>query len=160
MKLHLDDLEKISNNPDEPSFSNTIEIFDRSGYHFTRVNDLFINLCASNCIPELQSIELALSGVLASHDNKIFTYPGKISAYIKLGMNFMILGLFKRIESVYSTRNTENLNSEQLRLVERFYIDFVRAGAKFDTSTQERYAEITKELAELSTRFTQVINYY
>jgi len=67
--------------------------------------------------------------------------------------------LFNRIDTVYSSRCTSSLTSEQLRLVERIHLDFVRAGAKFDSDAQAKYAKLTEELAELTTKFMQVRTY-
>ena len=64
--------------------------------------------------------------------------------------------LFNRIKQVYEDRAQAQLTSEQLRLVERIHLDFVRAGAKFDSDAQAKYAKITEELAELTTKFMQV----
>lgn len=64
--------------------------------------------------------------------------------------------LFSRINQVYEVRAQAQLTSEQLRLVERIHLDFVRAGAKFDSDAQAKYAKITEELAELTTKFMQV----
>jgi len=64
--------------------------------------------------------------------------------------------LFNRIKQVYEERAQAQLTSEQLRLVERIHLDFVRAGAKFDSDSQAKYAKITEELAELTTKFMQV----
>ncbi len=64
--------------------------------------------------------------------------------------------LFNRIKQVYEERAQAQLTSEQLRFVERIHLDFVRAGAKFDSDAQAKYAKITEELAELTTKFMQV----
>ena len=61
---------------------------------------------------------------------------------------------------MYEVRAQAQLTSEQLRLVERIHLDFVRAGAKFDSGAQAKYAKITEELAELTTKFMQVILSY
>lgn len=84
-------------------------------------------------------MQLELSAPLAEIDTKITNYPG----------------LFQRIAHVYNDRENLNLNSEQIRLVERIHLDFVRAGAQFDEATQARYTEIVMELAVLQTQFSQ-----
>lgn len=140
MKTHLDELKNIVNNIEPANFENTVAAFDRSGELFGRITSMFDNLCSSNGVPELQEVELKMAGPLATHHNQVSTFPG----------------LFQRIDSVYQCRTTSNLNAEQIRLVERIHLDFVRNGAKFSIHDQEEYAKITEEMAELCTKFTQV----
>ena len=142
MKEHLAELNSIATNPDDPTFDNTIAALDRSGQLFFRVYDMFENLCSSNGVQELQAVELKMAAPLASHFNQMFTFPG----------------MFQRIDQIHSVRTDDQLglNSEQVRLVERFHLDFVRQGAKFSEADQRRYAQIVEQLAELCTKFTQV----
>ncbi|GAX80240.1 hypothetical protein CEUSTIGMA_g7678.t1 [Chlamydomonas eustigma] len=136
---NLEEIKGIAECSDPPSFSNTAQALDRSGELCTRVGNLFSNLCSSHTSPELQAVELEMAPILAAHSNKIYTYPG----------------LFPRLEAVYNSRAHSDLNPEQVRLVERLHLDFVRAGAKFDAAAQCRYSEIMEKLAELETVFTQ-----
>lgn len=112
MGMHVDQVRDIASNTEEPSFENTIAAFDRAGGVFNQVMNLFDNLCSSNGVPELQAVELKMAGPLAAHHNQISTFPG----------------LFDRINAVYEKRLSSGLNPEQIRLVERFHLDFVRAG--------------------------------
>lgn len=64
-------------------------------------------------------------------------------------------GLFQRVETVYESRHEYSLGDEDIRLIERVYLDFVRAGAKLDEKAQTRYKEISTELAVLTTQFAQ-----
>lgn len=144
MHRHLDEVRAIAANPEPATFANTVAAFDRAGALLSRVCETFENLCSSHGVPELQAVELKMAAPLAAHHNAVMTTPG----------------LFQRIEAVHSARESESeaerLTLEQRRLVERFHLDFVRAGAKFSLEMQERYGKITEELAELSTKFTQV----
>lgn len=112
MKLQIDELTAIVNNTEPASFENTIAAFDRSGSVFQQVTNMFDNLCSSNGVPELQAVELKMAAPLAAHQNHISSMPG----------------LFDRINKVYESRLDSGLNAEQIRLVERFHLDFVRAG--------------------------------
>lgn len=136
---HKNEIKAIASQSDEPDFKNTIESFDRSGKLLDKVACVFDNLCSSDCPPELQKVQLQMAGPLASHSSSIYMYPG----------------LFDRVDQVYQNRNSQNLNSEQIRLVERFHLDFVRAGAKFDEDAKVKYASIVEKLAELTTKFVQ-----
>jgi peptidyl-dipeptidase Dcp len=139
MEKHLQEVQGIVSNSEAPTFENSISILDRAGALFTKVSETFDNLCSSLGTPDFQEVELKMAGPLASHYNKIATLPG----------------LFPRIDAVHAHRHNLSLNPEQIRLVERFHLDFVRAGAKFSPEMQERYSKIVEELAELSTKFSQ-----
>lgn len=127
------------NSNELPSFENTIVAFDRAGSLLNRIYLTYSNQCSSLCPPDLQAVQLELSGPLAELDTKVKTYPG----------------LFQRIVTVYNERHNLNLNLEQIRLVERIHLDFIRAGAHFDEVSQARYTEIVMELAVLETQFSQ-----
>lgn len=137
---HFDELRAIVSNDSPATFENTIVAFDKSGDAMDKISGVFHNLCSSNGIPELQVVEKKLAGPYAAYRLKIYAYPG----------------LFSRIDAVYASRHSLNLSREDIRLVERFHLDFVRAGARFDTEKQAKYSEIVKELANLSTTFNQV----
>jgi peptidyl-dipeptidase Dcp len=113
--------------------------FDRAGALHRKIYCCFSNLCSSNGIPELQAVETKMAGPLAAHENKVYTLPG----------------LFSKIDTVHQARHTLALSREQLRLVERVHLDFVRSGARFGPADQARYAAITEEMAQLETQFTQ-----
>ena len=114
MHQQILELQVIASNQQPADFDNTIAAFDRSGSVFQQVMNMFDNLCSSNGVPELQAVELKMAGPLAAHQNKISSLPG----------------LFERINTVYEARNQSNLSAEQVRLVERFHLDFVRAGTR------------------------------
>eukprot|EP01034_Spumella_vulgaris_P021931 gene21931-28011_t len=141
MKQNIKELQDIANNVEPATFDNTIAAFDRSGSLHTKIYNCFDNLCGSNGVPELQEVELKMAGPLAAHNSQVYTLPG----------------LFAKIDAVHENRKSLGLTSEQVRLVERFHLDFVRAGAKFDSAAQKRYAAITEEQANLETKFTQNI---
>src|SRR5690606_32601168 len=63
--------------------------------------------------------------------------------------------LFARIETLHETRESLGLDAEAVRLIERYYIDFVRAGAQLSEDDKARLREINTELASLRTQFTQ-----
>jgi hypothetical protein len=115
MKMHIDEVSGIAQNSEEPTFENTIAAYDRSGAVYTQVSNMFDNLCSSNGVPELQAVELKMAGPVAAHYNQLSTMPG----------------LFERIAKVHAKRHDLDLNPEQVRLVERFHLDFVRAGTVY-----------------------------
>jgi peptidyl-dipeptidase Dcp len=139
LKQHLADIEAIAGNPEPPTFENTVAAFDRCGRLFVRLEALFYNLTSSETSPQLQAAERELAAPLAAHSNAIFMHAG----------------LFRRIDALQAQRDSLPLAAEQRRLLERFHLDFVRAGAKLAPQAQARYAQVTERLAELTTRFAQ-----
>lgn len=141
MSSMLHELKEIAENPESPTFENTIAAFDRAGGILDRTGKVFSNLCSSNCPAALQAVQLLLAPILAAHESKVFTFPG----------------LFPKISTVHDACLTPEspLNPEQKRLVQRVYLDFVRAGAKFDAEAQKKYADIMERLSTLTTQFQQ-----
>lgn len=142
---NIKDVQRIVENPEAPTFENTIVAYDRCGGQLERVLNVFHNLTSSNSPPELQKIEMELSAPLAEHANAITTYPG----------------LFDRIDAVYRSvridKSAAALSPEQLRLLDRVHLDFVRGGAKFNGDAKARYKEIMMRLSVLETQFAQNI---
>ena len=139
LKQHLHELDAIATHPSEPSFDNTLVAFDASGRLFHRVSLVFHNLTASETSPALQAVQLEMAPLLAAHDNAIY----------------MNARLFGRINLLHSTRASLSLDSDQLRLLERVHLDFVRAGALLQDAQRARYAEVMQALAGLCTQFSQ-----
>jgi peptidyl-dipeptidase Dcp len=139
LKAHRDELDGIADNPEPPTFANTLLAFDRCGRQYVRIESLFYNLTASETSPRLQAVERDMAAPLAAHGNAIYMHAG----------------LFKRIDALYPRRSELNLTPEQTRLLERVHLDFVRAGAKLGPQEQKRYAAIMERLAELTTSFSQ-----
>ncbi len=136
---HLADIDAIAASPQAPSFDNTVAAFDRSGRLLARIEALFYNLTASETSPELQAVEREMAAPLAAHSSVVY----------------MNARLFQRMDALHAQRHTLGLTPEQTRLLERFHLDFVRAGAKLGEAAQKRYAQVMQGLAELTTRFSQ-----
>ena len=136
---HLVELDAIALSASAPTFENTLGAFDTSGRLFNRISLLFQNLTSSETSPELQAVQLEMAPRLAAHDNAIY-------------MNGT---LFSRIESLYENRAQLELAPEELRLLERIHLDFVRAGARLKDQQRQRYGEVMTALARLCTQFSQ-----
>ena len=139
LKMHRDELDAIATNAAEPTFENTLAAFDKSGRLLTRIEQMFYNLTASETSPALQAVERDMAAPMAAHTNAIYMHAG----------------LFKRVDALYNQRASLGLTTEQIRLLERVHLDFVRAGARLDADAQARYGKITEKLAELTTQFAQ-----
>jgi len=139
MAEHREEVRAIASNPDKPTFENTVVAFDRAGEIKDKVSALFSNLCSSLNTDDMQVVQRAMSGPLSMHTSKIYTEPG----------------LFDRIDAVYKSRHDLGLLPEQVRLVERFHLDFVRAGSTFNQEAKDKYAALQQRHAQLTTDFTQ-----
>lgn len=139
MAESLAEIEKIANNSAAPNFENTIAEMERSGKTLSRVSTIFY-IWASN----MNSPEFAI--VLREMSPKLAAFYDKINQNEKL---------FKRIETVYENRDKSKLNAEQKRLVEKYYRDFVRSGAKLGADQKKRLSEINQKLAGLFNQFSQ-----
>jgi peptidyl-dipeptidase Dcp len=139
MQAHWAELRAISNRPQAPSFDNTVAAFDRAGSLLSRVSAVFYNLTASATSAELQAVQRDLAGPMAAHHSAVH----------------MDAGLFARFDALHEQRRALPLSAEQLRLLERVHLDFVRAGARLAPAQQQRYAQVMQSLAQLTTRFAQ-----
>src|SRR5262244_3004674 len=114
MKDQLAEIEKIANNPDTPTFANTLEAMERSGALLTRVTKVFFNLAQSNTNDTIQKIRSEEAPKLAAHQDTIYLNPK----------------LFARVKALYEKRASLGLDAESAYLLERYYKNFVRAGAQ------------------------------
>ncbi len=110
IKQHNAEIDSIVNNSAEPNFENTILAFDKSGKLLTKVSSVFFNLTGTISNEKMQALEMELSPMTAKHSDDI-------------SMNEK---LFKRIKAVYDKRNEMKLDSQQIRVTEKYYRDFVR----------------------------------
>ena len=139
LQAHRTEIDAIGADPNEPDFENTIAALDRSGQLLQRIENLFHNLTSSDTSVALQAVEMNLAPVLAAHWSAVH----------------MQRDLFERVDALHARREALALSPEQKRVLERFHLDFVQAGAKLVVEEQERYARIVGRLAVLSTRFGQ-----
>ena len=139
MRFNLEEIDAIGHSPEPPTFDNTVSALDRAGRLLGRIGGVFYNLTSSETSPELQAVERDMAPVLAAHDSKVYMHGA----------------LFERIDALHRERAGLGLSGEQLRVLERFHNDFVRAGAKLSGDQQARYAQVMQRLADLTTRFGQ-----
>jgi len=142
MAEQLAEIDEITSSAEAADFTNTLVALERSGQLLRRVDLVFSNQVSSDTNPELQEIEAEISPRLAAHGDAIHFNAD----------------LFARIKALYEARETLNFpaeadTAESLRLVEKYYEDFVRAGAELSAADQERLRELNSELAALSTTF-------
>ncbi len=134
---HKEEIKAIIENPDEPTFANTIEALEFSGADLNKVSYVFYEVAGANTDSILQDAEEKLAPIMSSHGDDINLNPE----------------LFKRVKAVYDKRETLNLERVELRLLEETYKDFVRSGVNVEGEDKERLKAINTKLAELSQKF-------
>jgi peptidyl-dipeptidase Dcp len=139
MAEELVEIEAIANNPAAPTFENTVVAMEQTGDVLARVSRVFFNLNSAHTNPAMQDVQKTVSPQLAAHRDAIFLNPK----------------LFARVEALHAKRDTLGLDPESLRLLERYYIDFVRAGARLSEEDKDKLRAINAELASLGTTFAQ-----
>ena len=133
------EVDAIAANPAPPTFANTIEALERSGRSLDRVGGVFFNLTGAATNDELQAIERELAPALARHRND--TYLNE--------------ALFKRIDALKAQEDGLGLSAEQARVLERYHLNFTRAGAGAQPDAKARLAAIGERLATLAAEFGQ-----
>ncbi len=139
LPAHLAEIEAIANNPEEPTFENTVSALERAGELLTRASDIFWNLVGSNTNDTLQELERKLSPELSCHQSAIM----------------MNRSLFGRIDALYRNRDSLGLEAEASRVLELKWRSFVRSGAQLNKTDQAQLAAINQRLAVLGTEFSQ-----
>lgn len=133
------EIDAIINNPEAPTFENTIVAMEQAGELLSRVSGLFFVL--NNCVtsPEMQQIALNVTPKLTAFSNDVSLNPE----------------LFARVKAVYDQRETLNLDTEDRQLLEETYKSFARSGALLEGEAQELYRQYTTELSNLTLQFGQ-----
>ncbi len=136
---HRAEIDKIAGTATKPSFANTIVAMEKAGRLLERVAAVFFNLSSAHTSAELQAIEREVRPKLAQHASAIY----------------LDARLFARIDILHERRAGLKLDAEQLRVLERIHLAFVRAGARLAPDAKTRVAEIDKRMASLTTQFSQ-----
>ena len=135
---HLAELEAIANQSEPPTFENTLVAMERSGDQISRAQVFFGILAGNVSTPEFRAIQGELTAMFADYQSRIVQNEK----------------LFKRIEAVHNGSELATLRPDQQRLVQVSYDFFRSNGAQLTGQARERYAAINKELAALSTQFS------
>ena len=139
MADQLREVEAIANNPERPTFENTIVALEKSGQLLGRVSSVFHNLNACNTDDEMQRIDSEMAPKLSAENDAIYLNSA----------------LFARIKALYDQRSNLGLDAESLFLLERYHRDFVRAGANLSDADKVKMRAVNAELASLQTTFSQ-----
>ncbi len=131
------EIDAIVNNPNAPTFENTIEAMAFSGDILDRISSIFFNLNSAETNDELQKIAQEVSPLLSEFSNDI-----RLNA-----------DLFAKVKAVYEQKDSLNLNPEQTTLLDKKYKSFSRNGANLSEDKKLQLREIDKELSKLSLQF-------
>lgn len=139
MKEQNEEIDAIVNNPDAPTFQNTIVALERSGALLERVTTVFGNLMSAETSDEMQELAEKMMPLLSEHSNNI-------------SLNEK---LFARIKTVYEQKDQLELNGEDGQLLQKTYDGFVRSGANLQGEDKEKFRQLNTELSILTLRFSQ-----
>ncbi|PQV51258.1 peptidyl-dipeptidase Dcp [Jejuia pallidilutea] len=135
------EINAIANNEASPTFKNTIEALEFSGEKLDRISSIFFNLNSAETNDTIQKIAQEVSPMLSEFSNDITLNED----------------LFKRIKTVYNSKDTLNLTVEQHTLLEKKYKSFSRNGANLPKEKKQQLREIDKKLSQLKLKFGENI---
>ncbi|KFN47378.1 M3 family metallopeptidase [Arenimonas composti] len=139
MAEQIAEVRAIADNPEAPSFDNTIVAMENSGALLNRVGAVFFNLAGAHTNDAIKAVQAEMAPKMAAHQDAIL----------------LDAALFARIKTLYDGRAELGLDAESQRLLERYYTDFVRAGANLSDADKDVLRGYNAELATLSTKFSQ-----
>jgi peptidyl-dipeptidase Dcp len=134
-----DEINAITDNPDNPGFENVIAALDHAGDKLGDISSVLFNLNSAETSRKMQIAAQEVSPLLARFSNDI-TLNRK---------------LFLKVKSVYDSRENACLNREQTMLLEKHYRNFILGGADLDDGKKSRFREISEELSHLQIRFEE-----
>lgn len=138
MKKELAEIEQIINNPEIPTFSNTVVRFTESGSLLERATTVMYNLLSCDTDDELDALANEMAPKLSDHSNRIMLNPA----------------LYQRVKFVYDNPPAE-MTAEERMLLDKTYEGFERSGATLSETDKVRFREITAQLSETSLKFSQ-----
>lgn len=145
LKAHRAEIAAIAGQPAAPDFVNTVDALEQSGAALTRIANVFFVLAGADTSDALQAVERDVAPLLSRHDSEIF----------------LDAALFGRIDALWRRHRAgeltgeQALSAEQARVLERYHVRFMRAGAALDRDSKARLGSIGERLASLGTAFGQ-----
>lgn len=132
-------MQAIANNPEPPTFENTILAMETSGELLTRVSRVFFAMTSSTSNDAIRDLQAELAPKLSAHRDDIYLNPA----------------LFARVDALYEQRDTLGLDDESLRLLEVYHQRFVRAGANLTSEQMTQIRALNEEESSLTTQFAR-----
>ena len=131
------EIRTIADNPAAPTFDNTIVALEKSGRLLDRATAVFFGVTGANINPTLQNVKTIEAPKLAAHQDFLF----------------LNTKLFARIAALYKERGTLGLDAESVRLLERYYDDFVHAGANLSEADKTEMRKLNEQISSLEDAF-------
>jgi peptidyl-dipeptidase Dcp len=132
--IQLAEIEAIANNPNPPTFANTLVEMQRSGQVFSRAYGAFGQIVSANINDTIAATDEALAPQIAAMSDSIYLNPD----------------LFARVKAVYDNRAAMSMTPEDAMLLETTYAQFVHRGALVDNAQQAELRQINERLSTLS----------
>jgi peptidyl-dipeptidase Dcp len=126
MAEQMTEILAIASNPEPASFENTIVAMERTGALLKRAQRVFSNITSTDTNDTLKAVQTEMSPKFSAHTDNIRLNPE----------------LFARVQALYEQRDSLGLDAESVRLLERYYLDFKRAGAELSADQKVRFREI------------------
>ena len=133
------EIEAIVNNPEAPTFENTIVALDQCGELLRKVRGTFSPLSSSNSTEEIRALQKEMSPISSAHSDDINLNPA----------------LFARVKAVYEQKDKLTLTPEQAKVLENTYKRFVNSGAELSDADKEKLRALNQELSMLQLTFSQ-----
>jgi len=139
MAENLVEINAIANNPEPATFENTMLAMEKGGQILSRVGSVFFALSSANTNDDIKALRSDIAPKLSAHSDEILLNPK----------------LFNRVKTIYEQLPTLKLDAESQRLVKERYKDFIGAGAQLSDQDKETLKALNRELATLTTQFSQ-----
>ncbi len=136
---HQAEIDAIVKNTETPTFENTILALDKSGDLLGKVSSVFFSLNSAETNPAMQKISRTITPMMTKHRDNINLNEA----------------LFERIKVVYDSRENLDLDDQQLRVVEKYYDDFIRNGANLNEEEKARLRELNQEISKYQIDFRE-----
>ncbi len=137
MEQHEAEIAQIVDNTEEPTFENVILAYDNSGELLNKIMTVFSLISSADTTPEMQALEEEISPLTSSHYDSILFNEA----------------LFEKVKQVYDKRNDSGLDSLQIRLTEKTYKEFARAGASLPQELKDELMQLNQQLAVAQLKF-------
>lgn len=134
----LREFTQIANNPQQASFDNTVVALEKSGQLLTRVSNVFYLMAQANTDPVLKALQERIAPKLASLQDALY----------------LNAAMFQRINSIYQARENLHLDPESKKLIQYYFQQFIRAGARLSDQDKTKLKKLNEEDALLSAKFT------
>ncbi len=139
IELARKEIDEIANNPEPPTFENTIVALDNAGSDLDRVANVFFNIVECDADDELMELSIEASAKLSDYSSDIVLNQA----------------LWQRVKAVYDNRDSYDLTPEDKTLLKQTYDSFANSGANLQGSDRDKYKQLSAELSALTTQFGQ-----